>query len=126
MAKQNEDIKLTVEDVDKAMKDVRKSLESSKVTLEKAVVDKRAQGGATEKEEDYSSGGGRLYKDGKDAGEHPADGGYKDNYADKYPMDKPAAEGEGLEEAIKDSAITKISDKRKRGLTKAVESASSS
>jgi cellobiose-specific phosphotransferase system component IIA len=125
MAKQKDEI-MKPEDVDRALLEVKKSIEGEKVTLKKGIVDKRAQGGDTKKEEDYSSGGGRLYKDGKSAGSHPADGGYRGNFATDYPMDKAEASGSGLEEAIKDSAITKLSDKYKRGLTKAVDGSKSS
>lgn len=112
---------LTPEDVDKALLEVKKSIEGEKVTLKKAIVDPRAQGGATSTQDDHSTPDtGRK----TEVAELPQSKS-KENFATKYPMDKNKAEGSALSEAIDNSAIVKISDKQKRGLTKAVDEKSS-
>jgi hypothetical protein len=113
---------LTPEDVDRALLEVKKSIEGGKVTLKKATVDARAMGGATTKEADHSS---PDTKRDTEVAKLPQSES-KENFATKYPMDKDKAEGSALSEAIENSAIVKISDKQKRGLTKAFEKGSKS
>lgn len=129
----NAEINLSPEDVDLAMDKLQKSLTQDEIVLEqpkgeskadlnKAIVDKRAMGGATEKQEDFSSPDtGRKIE----VAELPQSKSTK-NFATEYPMDENKAEGSALSEAVKNSAVAKKSDEYKRGMTKAVDSSSSS
>jgi hypothetical protein len=94
----------SAEDLDAAMRQIEKSISETAVVVEKSV-DKRAMGGAVESQVGEISGAGDdrtgLPKVGDGTREVSK---LQGNFAERYPMDSPKAEGDALAAAKADSA----------------------